>query len=178
MIAGGRGVIRRWFFVGAYRIRPSDALIRANDRPMTGYLWGVCDTPLHQWHFRHWIFVGAYRIRPSDALIRADDCPMAGYLWGVFDTPLHQWHFRHWIFVGAKDFSPLRLSGRLIDGRRWGFRHWFFGGAYRIRPSDALTGANDCPMARYLWGVCDTPLQRGIFRRPERAMDECLIVNY
>ena len=29
-----------------------------------------------------------------------------------------RWVIRHWFFVRAKDFSPLRLLGRLIDGRR------------------------------------------------------------
>ena len=98
--------------VGAYCILPS---IIPNENgqsfgnswdiqsSLAGWLWGVCNTPLHGYtHLidRWWgyFYVGAYCIRPSiiankngqsfgDSLFIHSS--LAGWLWGVWNTPLH-----------------------------------------------------------------------------------------
>ena len=126
-------------------------------------MWGVCNTPLHR--YTYWIdgwyrcaYVGAYCIRPtivSDGNgrtfsdFRSIRLFLAEYLWGVCNTPLHG--YAYWIdgryrcaCVGAYCIRPSIVS----NGNRWTFSD------FRSIHSS---------LAKYLWGVCNTPLHGYVY---------------
>ena len=111
-------LMHRCAYVGAYCIRPSIISsgngwmfldFRSIHSSLTGYLWGVCNTPLHGYTYLidRWcgcFQVGAYCIRPSIVSngngwtfsdFRSIRLFLAEYLWGVCNTPLHG--YTYWI---------------------------------------------------------------------------------
>ena len=146
--------------VWEYCIRPS--VYRADDSfaHCCGYLWGVCNTPLHRdtknrsfrvgcfngksnfWSVR----VGAYCIRPKT--YRVDD-----------SIDKMESNFRS-VRVGAYCIRPEMY--RVFDSMdKWESIFWSVCvGAYCIRPKTYREDESFANCYGHLWGVCNTPLHR------------------